>query len=99
MEAGMLPQPTQTPEEMPELQRELTILAGASQGMLIRAKELHEKLLPIIRQYPESADRTEPGKDSAFPTYTPLGNQMRQIYSTMQEAEDIISTLIHRAGV
>jgi hypothetical protein len=93
--------PSQSPENMPEVPREVNIIRGAALNVQQRARELSEQLGPITRQYPESvSDQVKPiGENDNFPVNSPLGQELRLIYKELQETEDILSRAIHRLAV
>lgn len=88
------------PEEMPELDRELTMLQGATTSVQTRLADLVAAMTPVLgvktlTGIADSGEVTDVRRDEQFPIETGYGQRMRNLQRDLSEVEAVLSQLTH----
>jgi hypothetical protein len=86
-----------SPENIPEVLREVTMIRGALSGVEHRWEELVIQLRPVRQQRPEMVSPDSP--QDSFAVYSPLAKDLREIYAEVSRIEDWIVSLIGELGL
>jgi hypothetical protein len=85
-----------SPDTIPEIQRELTMVQGAMQGVHQRLADLVAVLGPVMPSKQADAIRQiEPLRDDSFEVVTEMGRGLRGVQVDLHEVESVLSLLVH----
>lgn len=93
-----------SPEELPEIERELTMLTGAMEGLYQRLGALAAVLTPVLdpgtHEYLMTQGQGRPlGSASDFEIVTPVGQHIAKISMAIGQCEDALGALVARVRV
>lgn len=88
---------SRSPEELGEVDRELTMLRGALAGVQQRVAELCVRVEPVLRELPGPVPPQpfEPG----FPVETDLGRRLADVRRQLGELEQLAGVTVSRLAV
>lgn len=98
MEDSMpMPAMAQTPEEMPEIHRELAMLRGAFTSLESRTREMLEKVKPVVRSVdPRPSEVEMKIAEDHFQVRTSIGTVLRELTQEVSRLEDDVAGVIFR---